>query len=108
MAIVDDAKGQQDFAERALKLVNEKVGNRRLECQLCGKNDWQIQNNPAFVFIVASDLGHASLLHGGNQDGIPFVVMACKNCGNTLFINSMILELHRSSNLEAQASQIHD
>ena len=108
MAVVDETKGEQDFGERALDLLREKLGNRRLDCQLCGKNNWQIQGKPAFVFIVAPDLGHNSFLHGGNQDGLPFVVMACKTCGNTLFINSMILELHHPSNLDKNNPPTHD
>ncbi len=108
MTVVDETEGQQDFSERALDLVREKLGKRRIDCQLCGSNDWQLQDKPAFVFIVHSDLARSSLLQGGNQDGLPFVVMACKSCGNTLFINSMILGLHDPNESAKRSQLIHD
>ena len=108
MAVVDETEGQQDFAERALDLVKEKLGKRRIECQLCGNSNWQIQDKPVFVFIVDPDFGHTSLLHGSSQDGLPFVVMACKSCGNTLFINSMILGLHHPKDSAKRSHLVHD
>ena len=108
MAIVDGTEGQQDFSERALDLVREKLGKRRTDCQLCGNSDWQLQDKPAFVFIVHPDFGRNSLLQGGNQDGLPFVVMTCKSCGNTLFINSMILGLHDPNESAKRSQLVHD
>ena len=99
MAVGDESEKQLDLGERALNLVREKLGKDSLACQLCGRNNWQIQDKPAFVFVVDRDLQHGSLLHGGSQDGLPFVVMACNTCGNTLFINSFILELHDPANV---------
>ena len=108
MAIADETEGQQDFAEQAVDLVREKLGKRRLDCQLCGNNTWQLQDKPAFVFIVHPDLEHNSLLHGGNQNGLPFVVMTCKGCGNTLFINSMILGLPHPNDSAKRSQLIHN
>ena len=108
MAVTDETEGQKSFSDRALNLVKEKLGQRRLECQLCGNNNWQIQDKPAFVFIVAQDLMHSTLLDGGNQDGLPFVVMACRSCGNTLFLNSMILGLHHPKNVAELNQPNHD
>ncbi len=93
MAVENEIKRQQSFSERALNLIKEKLGERRLECQLCGENNWKLQEKPAFVFIVAPDITNETRLSSSKQEGLPLVVMTCRSCGNTLFINTLVLGL---------------
>ena len=95
MAVGDEIELQQTFSDAALSSVKEKLGQRRLHCQLCGQDDWLLQDKPAFVFLAPPDFGQKWLLAGGQQEGLPLVVMTCKNCGNTLFLNSKVLEAPR-------------
>jgi hypothetical protein len=108
MAVGDEIELRQSFSESALNSVREKLGQRRLQCQLCGEHDWQLQDKPAFVFLVAPEMGENSLLSGGKQDGLPLVVMTCKNCGNTLLINSKVLDVNHSGNWAKDTQPKHD
>ena len=93
MTTIDKTKENQDFAERALRLVREKLSGRDLVCQLCGQSRWNVDSQPAFVIALDLDTGMNSLFVNSEQRGLPLVAVTCKNCGNTLFVNTVILGL---------------
>jgi len=53
------------------------------KCPVCDKNTWDLQRR-VFQFTEC-----ASLIMGGAA--IPAVVVVCKNCGNMLFLNAILL-----------------
>lgn len=57
-------------------------------CTICGKVDWTMQDG--FIFLpIQTDL--KKLTVGGK--GIPFILLECKNCGNTHLLNVILLGL---------------
>lgn len=91
MTATNDAEGLERFAERALPIVREKLGANQLACQLCGVNDWNLENSPAFVVLWDVDSGKKPAFNAPSVQGFPLAVLTCKNCGNTLFLNTLIL-----------------
>ena len=103
MASTSDTKAQQEFVERALAVVNEKLGARKLVCQLCGLSKWALESQPAYVPVWDAVSGR-SLITGSMQQMLPLIALTCKNCGNTLLMNTRILGLN---DLEERESQDH-
>ena len=95
MATTNDTKARREFAERALAVANEKSGTRRLLCQLCGLSAWALENQPAYVPVWDVSLGK-SLIAGSKQEMLPLIALTCKNCGNTLLLNTKVLGLNPS------------
>ena len=95
MSTAKDATAQREFAERALAAVNEKLGTRRLLCQLCGLSEWALESEPAYVPVWDASSGK-SLISGSKQRMLPLIALTCKNCGNTFFLNTRILGLNSS------------
>ena len=62
-------------------------------CQLCEHNDWNLESMPAFVTLWDVGLGKSAIVSSPQLQGLPLVVLTCKNCGNTLFANTMVLGL---------------
>ena len=93
MATAKDNKARTEFAERAIAKVKEKLAMDKLHCQLCGIHDWQLEKSPAFVTLWDVELGKASIFSGSPATGLPLIALTCKNCGNTLFVNAMVLGL---------------
>ena len=93
MASTNDTEGQKDFAERALTIVNEKLGSRKLLCQLCGDSNWGLESQPAYV-PVWDAVSLKSLVSGSKQKALPLLALTCKNCGNTLLMNTNVLGLN--------------
>lgn len=91
MTSTNDTKTQQNFAERALAMVREKLGERQMLCQLCGVNDWNLEGMPAFVALWDVDSDKKAIFPDSQIKGLPLVALTCKNCGNTLFVNTMVL-----------------
>ena len=86
-------KAKQEFADLALTKVREKLASDKLHCQLCGVFDWNAESHPAFVPLWDVDSEKVPILSGSQMTGLPLVTLTCKNCGNTLFINAMVLGL---------------
>ena len=97
MATAKDTKARQEFAERAIAKVKEKLAMDKLPCQLCGIYDWQLEKTPAFVVLWDVDSGEIPIFSSDSKmNGLPLVALTCKNCGNTLFVNAMVLGLGES------------
>ena len=94
MAKTKDNKARKEFAKRAIAKVKEKLAMDNLPCQLCGIHDWQLEKAPAFVVLWDVDSEKIPIFSSDSKiTGLPLVALTCKNCGNTLFVNSMILGL---------------
>ena len=93
MTSVNETASLQNFSERALAKVKEKLGTRQMLCQLCGVNDWKLEGMPAFIALWDVDSGEKAIFSAPQIQGLPLVALTCKNCGNTLFLNTMVLGL---------------
>ena len=95
MTSAKDTKAQQEFVKRALAVVNEKLGTRKLLCQLCGLSEWALERQPAYIPVWDAASGK-SLIDGSSQQVLPLIALSCKNCGNTLLMNTTVLGLNES------------
>lgn len=93
MASTNDTEGQQGFAERALTIVNQKLGARKLLCQLCGDSNWGLESQPAYVPVLDA-VSRKPLVSDSKQEALPLLALTCKNCGNTLLMNTKVLGLN--------------
>lgn len=69
--------------EKFLNEMNSRWLNKN--CQLCGKNNWNIERNMVTVNRIG-DNGEIQL--GGTI--MPLVAMTCMNCGNVVFVNPLV------------------
>ena len=63
--------------------INKKW--KRSTCPFCDENDWDL--NSQIVTAVSVDEHNNFKLYGKFQ---PLVTLTCKNCGYTVFINSIV------------------
>ena len=92
MTSANDTKEQQDFKNSALATLNERLGNRELNCQLCGEIQWGFESKQFYVPTWDAISGKP-LVSGSKQEILPLVALTCLNCGNTLLINAKVLGL---------------
>lgn len=73
--------------------LNERAGGIR-DCVVCGERNWLIE--PMFAQVQATrNLNVAKI--GGNS--FPLLPLVCQNCGNTHFLNLMVLGFRDLSEL---------
>ena len=70
--------------EQLISKINDKWKSK--ECQLCKANNWEIANDLVTLVGVSE---HRSIQLGGQF--MPLVSMVCRECGNTLLINPLVL-----------------
>jgi len=71
--------------EKFLEQINAQWKTK--VCPMCQKNNWNIGDH--FVSTVnLSDNGGIQL--GGSI--MPLITMTCMNCGNTLFVNPLVID----------------
>jgi hypothetical protein len=58
-------------------------------CPICGNRTWALQGSGFIFMALQKGLGNISL--GG--PGIPFIALHCAKCGNTMFLNILVLGL---------------
>lgn len=74
------------FTKRATRDGTRPVGS----CPLCGSlNDWTVGDGFVTVTVVDAPL---KVTLGG--ESYPLIALVCRNCGNTMFLNLFVLELH--------------
>ena len=93
MTSIKHAKKQQDFADQALAMVKEKLGTRDLLCQLCGDSKWGLESQPAYV-PVWNTVSDGTIVAGSKQRALSLLALTCRNCGNTLLLNTQVLGLN--------------
>jgi hypothetical protein len=73
--------------ERIVAAIREKAPQFS-RCSICGHSNWALQDQ--LVIHVLQDNPKAFMLGGPS---LPCVVIVCANCGNTYFLNAMVLGL---------------
>jgi hypothetical protein len=71
--------------KRLTELWTKKIGATRT-CSVCGTNKWNFSGG--FINLTLSKNPKSTLLGG---PGLPLVPLSCANCGNTHFLNLLIL-----------------
>lgn len=72
-------------AEKLLMVLNTKWKNKT--CIMCGGVNWSVSDK---VFELREFHGGSIVI--GGSDIFPVVPVTCTNCGNTIFVNPMIIE----------------
>jgi hypothetical protein len=76
--------------EKQIESVIEKLkgySNPPKPCPICGKNGWNVLDT---IFEIREFNG-ANKNQEGESRVIPFVVMSCANCSNSVFLNAIHL-----------------
>ena len=74
--------------------LSSKWGSLR-PCAQCGAALWSIAENPAHVPLAFPN-GEVRL-----GTGFPCIAVFCQNCGNTIFINSIVAGIKPPTTMEA-------
>lgn len=77
----------QEERDKIAQLVTEKWGAEGSACPICKQRKWLVGQHLVTPPIITS--GGRVILGGGLA--YPFVQILCQNCGNTQFLNAMIL-----------------
>ncbi len=80
-------KFSTDQEQRIIGAIQSRLP-AKLGCSACTHTQWTLADG--FVFLSLSD-SPGSIPIGGN--GLPSVALTCKNCGNTLLFNLIVLGL---------------
>lgn len=60
---------------------------KNANCPLCGKRDWNVVPDIHALLGVDEEM---NMTYGGKF--MPLVAVVCKNCGNTIFVNPIVLD----------------
>lgn len=71
-------------------VITDKLGEH-CKCSLCNKEDWGI--NPKLFEVRPYEKGSLNL----PSTIVPFVLVSCLNCGNTHYLNAIVLKIVDSS-----------
>lgn len=61
-----------DFGKKVLEKLQQK--GMRTECEMCGKNDWSVVEQPVSVYVSGAFIS--------SHPQIPSASLICNNCGN--------------------------
>jgi hypothetical protein len=86
---------KQDVTQDVLAMLSEKWPSERRVCQICAESNWTISPNLCEVREFAG----GNMVVGGPV--VPFAVISCTNCGNSHFVNPLILGISRERLLGA-------
>ena len=82
--------------ERVLAAVKDRVPNTG-KCQICGSDDWQIQDGMAQVTMHPIPFPAPTAFPTSRwtipSPFLPSVVLICTTCGQTVFLNALVLGL---------------
>jgi len=76
---------KQEIIKKIADRLSERAGEPK-PCSLCGETNWQLQD--MYANIIASH--DPSTMNIGGQS-FPTIPLVCMNCGNTHFINLLVL-----------------
>lgn len=105
MRSANDVTVQKGFAERAFAKVKEKLASDKLPCQLCGVDSWHLEQHPGILVLWDVNSDKNPFSPDSRISGLPLVTFTCKNCGNTLLLNAVVLGL---DDVIPSGQQIHD
>ena len=71
--------------QKVIDYVKGKIGTRNVVCPICGNTQWEVIN----IVTEMREFQNGNLAVGGDTSVLPFIPMACKNCGHTYFINAI-------------------
>lgn len=63
-------------------------------CQICNSNSWGVSDT---IFEMREFQG-GNLILGGNQNIFPVIPVSCNECGNTIFLNAIIVGVLETQN----------
>lgn len=75
-------KMNEEQQKKVIEILNKSWITKQ-PCAICGHSDWEIQDR---LFEMREYVG-GGLQLGGGSNLIPFVVVRCKKCSNSLFFN---------------------
>lgn len=70
--------------ERFIDTINKKWSTKK--CPMCGNNNWNISEDMMTMLGVDDK---KSIRLGGKV--IPIVAVTCNECGNTVFVNPLVI-----------------
>lgn len=70
--------------EKLIDIINQKWVTKN--CPMCGKNNWNIDDD--IMSMISVGKNHSIQI--GNKI-IPVVTVTCKECGNTIFVNPLVI-----------------
>ena len=77
----------EEAMRRIIEAIQAKMGGQTAHCTICGNNTWGVDG---YVATVLGD-GPLEIRISGNV--LPMVALSCRNCGNTNFLNLLVLGL---------------
>lgn len=76
---------EKDVKERLVKAIQEKTGGQK-PCSICGRQQWSVSTQ--FTAVTVSNDPRAIQLGGTILPSVPII---CSHCGNTHFLNLLVL-----------------
>lgn len=70
--------------EKLIDVINQKWSTKT--CPMCGRNNWSIDDDMMAMVSIGKDL---SVQLGGKI--IPVTAVICRECGNTVFVNPIVI-----------------
>lgn len=86
----NNGKLTKEESDRVIRWLNTKVGEAQSSCPICGNRKWSLQSH-----VVAPMLYGQGAIIGGAA--YPQVMLLCKNCAYTHFLNAVAIGLFPSS-----------
>lgn len=71
--------------QKALEFIVQKTGDKPIVCPVCGNTQWNLNT----LVVDMSEFNNGNFTVGSEITVMPFLTLACKNCGNTLLINAI-------------------
>lgn len=90
--------GEANFI-KVKKFLSEKWKNKK--CNFCGSGEWMIQNKS----FELREFHDGNLVLGGNSAVYPIMLVACKNCGYTVMVSSLIADLLEDKKGEGEGEE---
>jgi len=79
-------KLEKEQLEKILKRLNQ-ISNPPRPCNVCGNSQWNVVDT---VFEVR-EFHEGNVVIGGDSKIIPIITMSCSTCGNTVFLNAILM-----------------
>jgi hypothetical protein len=86
------SNSDDDFSlsDEDLKKIVDLLHKHQPTCAVCGKKDYNVHEH---LISLAPAKSTENIIFGAAGTLYPFAMVTCKHCGNTNFLNSVILGL---------------
>lgn len=71
--------------EKLLSIINQRWRSKL--CPMCGQNTWNIDD----TMVTPLTVGENKDIHIGGKI-IPLITITCMHCGNTVFVNPLVID----------------